>query len=67
MKIGGQGAQPARRNRPQPIHSRTNSSSCGKGGFCYRNPSMNLLIRLLKSGSFLRRSSTFRIEWITVE
>src|SRR6266850_4813091 len=33
----------------------------------YRKPSRKLAIRLLKSASFLRRSSTFRIEWITVE
>src|SRR6185436_4162486 len=33
----------------------------------YRKPSRKLPIRMLKSPSFLRRSSTFRIEWITVE
>src|SRR6185312_1825724 len=33
----------------------------------HRNPSRKLPIRMLKFTSFLRRSSTFRIEWITVE
>src|SRR5258705_3745952 len=32
-----------------------------------RKPSRKLLISLLKSVSFLRRSSIFRLEWITVE
>src|SRR6266576_7351473 len=39
---------------------------CGKAAL-QRNPSRKLLIRLLKSGSRLRRSSTLRIEWMTVE
>src|SRR4051812_41134365 len=38
-----------------------------KSGSGYLKPSRNPLIRLLKSGSFFRSSSTFRIEWITVE
>src|SRR5205085_5760085 len=33
----------------------------------HRNPSRKLPIRMLKFPSFLRRSSTLRIEWITVE
>src|ERR1700730_9643132 len=32
-----------------------------------RNPSKKLWIWLLKSGALFRSSSTFRIEWITVE
>src|SRR3954471_12693860 len=41
-------------------------TSCGKVD-SYLNPSRKLPIRLLKSRSFFRRSSTFLIEWITVE
>src|SRR5712692_2820484 len=47
---------------PQGLPSR-----CVEKCQLYRKPSKKLPIRLLKSLSFFRRSSTFRIEWITVE
>src|SRR5581483_4457593 len=50
-------------HRPHPVSTALPVQSCGN----HRKPSRKFPIRVLKSASFLRRSSTFRIEWMTVE
>src|SRR3954465_11702951 len=58
----------ARRAHPEPawISAARPEPACGKPRV-QRNPSRRFAIRVLKSPSFLRRSSTLRMEWITVE
>src|SRR6476620_9178771 len=47
---------------PQPVFTRHVEKPDS-----YRNPSRKLPINVLKSGFFCRRSSTLRMEWMTVE